>query len=346
MKKFLMLFIIITAFLQCSCAYAKAVKDYVVKNKLFSITIPKDLRGTYVVKKCKDKISIYHKESKKAGFGGFAFAIKAYENPSDHAVLPGSRKIGELTDKKGTLYDMVLKHPTDVQHDYTKNPQAPESFMKLYNLGKNVEIQGVKDASYFKNQGMKGQDLYKDILAKHITAINKKWNSEKLEKENMSYMYNVLRQDKNENILDKIGYIYYDVNSDGIEELFIGEIAQGDWKGVIYDIYTMVNRKPVHVVSGGERDRYYVCDEVFLCNEYSSGAQESGVSVYSLEENSTVLFPQVKFKYDAYENPDKPWFISYSDEKWENVSEYRYNERISTFSTYLRFDYIPLSKLK
>lgn len=310
-------------------------KNLVIKSKLFSITIPAEMKGTYIVKKEKDKISIYHKDSKKAGFGGFAFGIKAYKNPADHAVLPGSRKLGELKDKRGNLYDIVLKHPTDVQYDYTKSSEAPETFKFLYNLGENVNIQGIKGATYFKNQGMKGKDLYNNILEKHKTALVEKWNSSKLEKENMSYMYNIIPQ-------DKIGYAYYDINADGIDELVIGEIAEGNWKGVIYDIYTMVDRSPKHVISGGQRNRYYICDGTFVCREYSSGALESGVDVYNLVENSIELFPQVSFKYDEYENSKNPYFISYSDEKWENYPPKEFQERKKVFEKYERFDFTPL----
>ncbi len=324
-------------------------KDIIIKNKLFSITLPNEFKNKYYVKVSKDKISIFHKESKKAGFGGFAFGIKAYKNPSDHAVLPGSKKLGELTDKNGQVYDIVLKHPTDVQYDYTKGTEPPKDFKNLYNHGENVDIVGVRGAKYHKQKGTKGKDLYNKILEKHLTAINERWDSNKLEQENMSYMYNVINQTNN-NPLDKIGYAYYDVNVDGIEELLIGEIAEGEWKGVIYDIYTMVNRKPAHVISGGERDRYYVCDDSFICNEYSSGAEESGLIVYNLVENSTELFPQVGFKYDSYTNKKNPWFLSYStnisDDKWENVSQKTYEERKSTFDKYERFNFIPFSTLE
>ena len=68
--------------------------------------------------------------------------------------------------------------------------------------------------------------------------INEKWNSVKLENEDMSYMYKVLAQGK-KNVFDRVGYIYFDVNADGIDELLIGEIADGEWKGIIYDIYTI-----------------------------------------------------------------------------------------------------------
>ena len=144
--------------------------DTTFQNKLFSITLPEELNGSYEIKKEKDKISVFHKESKKAGFGGFAFGIKAYKNPADHAILPGGKKIGELT-SKGILYDIVLKYPTDVQFDYTKSPKAPESYKLLYDLGEVINIQGINGSTYHKNQGMKGETLYKDILEKHITAI-------------------------------------------------------------------------------------------------------------------------------------------------------------------------------
>lgn len=320
---------------------------YTDKRKLFSVTIPKELSGFYEVKSEKNKISVFHKDSKKNGFGGFVFGIKSYRNPADHANLPGGKKIGELSDKRGHLYDIVLKYPTDVQYDYTKNSNAPESYKLLYDLGEVVNIQGVKGSTYFKNRGIKGAELYSDVLKKHITAINEKWDSIKLELENMSYMYNVIAE-TGENPLNKIGYFYYDINGDGIDELLIGEITSGNWKGVIYDIYTMVNREPKHVISGGSRNRFYVCDKSFICNEYSSGAMESGVSVYILVENSTELFPQVSFKYDGYSNTKSPWFLSYGSEmnedKWENVSEEKYLERKKVFEEYERFIFTPLNK--
>ena len=148
--------------------------------------------------------------------------------------------------------------------------------------------------------------------------------------------------------MNKVGFTYYDLNGDGIAELLIGEISKGAWKGVVYDIYTMVNRKPKHVISGSARDRYFACDGTFVCNEYSGGAGLSGVNVYNLVENSTELFPQVFFKYDSYTNKKKPYFISYGtpkDEKWENVDAKTYKDRNKVFERYERFDFVPLSKI-
>ncbi len=342
-----LILLIMGTFISVSFASEQASNNtIIISNKYFSISLPSNVKKEFSVKKKKNGIFIYDKTSAKAGFGGFAFGVKPYEKPSEHSMMPGGRKIGELVDKKGTIYDMVLIQPTDVQYDYVNG--MSESYGILYNAGETINktISGTKNAKYYNARGMKGNDLYKKVLDKHIKAIKEKWASEKLEQENMSYMYNVLAQ-SNENILDKIGYAYYDSNGDGIEELFIGEIAQGQWKGVAYDIYTMVDRKPVHVVSGGARDRYFACDNAFICNEYSGGANESGTLVYILVENSTELYPQVGFKYDGYENPKNPYFLSYNFTKnvWENVPLSTFNERKSVFEKYERFEYTPFSTL-
>ena len=318
-------------------------KDSLIKNSLFSISIPQELKGFYKVRKRKGAILIYDKLSEKEGFGGFAFGLKAYLKQSDYANAFGVQKIGEITDKKGRLYDMVLIQPTDVQYNYTK--KIPDSYDILYHLADYANIQGVNGSIYAKNKGMKGEDLYGEIIKKHIQAIKEKWNSTKLEKEDMSYMYNVLAQ-THKNVFNKIGYAYKDINADGIEELLIGEIAEKNLKGVVYDIYTMVNRKPAHVVSGGARDRYFACDGSFVCREYSSGALENGLLTYVLINNSTELFPQVGFKYDGYENRKNPWFISYNFDKdeWENVSKKTFDDRIKVFKKYERFNFKPLNK--
>ena len=322
----------------------------IIKNDIFSLSFPKNVEGTYSSDIQKDSILIYHEKSRLQGFGGFAFGIKIYKNPSDYAEMPGSKKIGELTDINGELYDVVLLHPTDVQYDYTENSEAPHTFKVLYNLyeSNNLVIKGVNGTIFFKDQGTKGSVLYKDILKKHIKAVNEKWDKDKLESQKMSYMYDTISSFNNDTSLSRIGYIYYDVNVDGIEELIVGEIAEKEWKGIIYDIYTVVDRKVQHVISGGDRNRFFVCDGSLICNEYSNSAYESGLITYALIENSVELLTQISFKYDENKNSKKPYFIRYAsaDNEWENVSEEVFKERKSIFNKYERFDYIPLSSYK
>lgn len=192
-KRFVLSLVLIISFISTNSVFAKAIQeDIKISNKNFSITLPYDAKILYYVKKKNNGIYIYDKASKKAGFGGFAFGVQMYKNPSEHAMMPGGRKLGELKDKKGILYDIVLVQPTDVQYDYVH--ENKDDYMKLYKLGDTIEdkITGKNGAKYFHNQGMKGEDLYKEILNKHVQAVKEKWNSTKLENENISYMYNVL----------------------------------------------------------------------------------------------------------------------------------------------------------
>ena len=50
-------------------------------------------------------------------------------------------------------------------------------------------------------------------------------------------------------------------------------------------------------------------------------------NVYDISPNTTELVLQWETKYDAYENEEQPWFISYDGEEWESATEEEYTER-------------------
>ncbi|MBQ8076631.1 MAG: hypothetical protein IJ237_11705 [Oscillospiraceae bacterium] len=316
-------------------------------NGFFTLTIPEELSALCEVEVRENGIHVYHAASKEADCGGYAFGLDLFAEPSDHAGMPGGQKIGELTTADDVLYDIVLSYPTDVQYDFSSE-KSIEDYRKIYDAAEEIAKSaiGVGGTSFVYGAGTKGADLYSEVLQKHVQAITEQWDSGRLEQENMSFMYNLLRMGEGD-ALDRAGYIFCDINADGIDELLIGEIAEGEWKGIIYDIYTMVDRAPAHVVSGWDRNRYFFVKNTFLCNEYSSGAIESGWIVYDLAANSTELWPQVGFKLDGYENPDQPWFLAYgqeiNDNEWENVTEDLWTERKAVFEEYERFDFSPLS---
>ena len=315
-------------------------------NDLFSITMPEETVGTYETDISESRITVYDKASKDAGFGGYAFDVAAYKNPDEYAGGM-DKKIGEFTSADGTLYDIVVQYPSDVQYDYvTYADKMPESYERLYRGAEDIlkTLTGTDGSgSFIWGAGTKGEELYGDVLAKYVQALKEKWDAQRLEKEDMSSMYYSIATEGGD-VFDRVGYAYYDANYDGIEELFIGEIAEGDWKGTVYDIYTMVDREPAHVVSGWNRSRWYALSGGTIVNEYSEGAALSGLDIYDIEPNTANLLGQLKFKTDGYENEEQPWFISYDDgETWEPMTEEEYEERISNFSDYMRFDFAPFA---
>ena len=322
---------------------------------LFSVTVPGELAGTYEAETDGNVFRLYDSAEKEAGFGGAVFSLSAYAEPDEYAGWPGAEKVGELTAADGTLYDVVLTYPTEVQWDYTgEDPtKAPEAYAALYDAAEGIaeHLIPAEGGDYGFGAGCRGEGMYDEVLKKHISAIEEEWDANRLEEEEMSPMYCAIAADADSpgEVLDRVGYIYDDVDLDGIDELLIGEIAEGEWKGVIYDMYSMVNREPVHVVSGWDRNRYYVSG-CFLCNEFSGGAGLSGLRVYAPVANEGRLFPQVSFKYDAYGNEGEPWFVSFStddeeDEAWESMPEDEWTVFRARFEDYRRYDYIPLSSL-
>ena len=329
-------------------AAEEIAEDGVFANELYTFTIPAYYFGRYEVEYGEDfnSISVYDKQAKDAGAGGFAFGFAAYENPADHAFLPGGYKAGELRMKDGTIYDIELLHPTDVQWDLESDSA---DYMELYDAGEEVlkSLTAVGDGQFVIGGGTKGDELYPEILAKHVAAIEEEWDAAKLAEEGMSPMYYAMSIDGRGDVFDRIGYAYKDLNQDGIDELLIGEIADDERKGIIYDLYTMADRAPVHCVSGTGRERYYAGDISLLYQEYSDGPDVSGLRVYDVLENSGELYPQIDLKTDSYENPKQPWFVCFAgDDGFENISEEEWNNFADNFKDYYRAEYTPLSKVR
>lgn len=331
-----------------------------LSNSVFSIKFPDRFEGMYLTKVVKgeksadDFIEVYDKAVRDSGYNGLLFAICVYSNPADWAGGP-FEKVGELKVADGKIYDVLIGYPTEAQCGYDETTgemlKEPDSYKEMYDaryeIAQSVESLSGEKVSY--GSGKKGEDLYKDVLAKHLKALDESWDSTKLEEENMSPMYNVIKA-SGEDVLAKVGFAYHDVDKDGVDELLVGELADGDYKGVIYDIYTMVDRKPAHVVSGWDRNRYFAIESGMLCNEWSDSAFSSGYTIADIAGNSTELNFQLALKYDTSEDETKPWYIAYSkngDEyEFEAISEEQFNDMLSRFNKYIRFDYTPFSTLK
>ena len=315
-------------------------------NEIFDITMPKELDGTYVIESRRNGYIVYDREAKDAGYGGYAFSVYAYEEPSDYAGGM-DKKLGEIRDGEDTLYDVVIEYPSDVQYDYTKYTEdMPDTYKALYDGAEDI-IKTLKPAKgeFVFGAGCNGEDMYSDVIKKYVTAVKEKWDSNRLESEDMSPEYNAINVATGGDGLDTVGYAYCDVNNDGIDELLIGEIAEGDLKGTVYDIYTMVDREPEHVLSGSGRDRYYALEYGMICNERSGGAEDSEWQSYDIEPNSTNLLIQLGVKKDGYEDKDNPWFVNFgsTEDDWESISEEEFEEYRSRFD-YIRLDFTPLSK--
>ena len=342
-KKFIaFLFIFALAMATYSMALAKNGSSSEISNGYFSFTMPQKTEGTYIVKKQKNSIRIIEKTSAKLKEGGFAFGLHIFKNPAEYADFKEYRKIGELTDKKGVLYDVVMERP--VENTYADEEKAVEDFLRLCDSANNIEIKGIKGSTYYTHQGLKGADLYKDVLKKYKQAIKEHWNYTRLKQENIGSISNLLLENKKVS-MDKVGYAFQDINSDGVDELFIGEISKSN--GTIYNVYTISDRKPAYVTGVHyPEDKLFVCNDNFLCKESHIAIDKDILVVLTLNRNSNKLKRQIEYMYNAMLSQANPWFMRFSlDDEYEKISEKEYKQGRHVFHNYKKFNYTPLSKV-
>ena len=312
-----------------------------VSNGYFSFTMPNDTKDIYTASKTGNKISIFEKNSQKIGAGGFAFSLEIYKNPGDYVQEEDTRKIGELVDKKGNIYDMVLIKPTAMRYGGGENAEA--NYNRLYEVANNVEIKGINGNKYIKGQGTKGENLYGEILNMHQNTIKNKWGYSEYVESGLGPKYALWL---NKDLPKKIGYAYYDINNDGIDELLIGEIAKGKLKGNIFNVYTMVDRKPVRILSASVNSKYFVCSNRCLCRETATASKDKFFDVFFLKKNSSKITILYKYMYSADSDKNNHWQKGHTAQgEWKNISKENYNKEINGYTnSYKRFDFDRLIK--
>ncbi|WOO35267.1 M56 family metallopeptidase [Anaerocolumna sp. AGMB13020] len=109
---------------------------------------------------------------------------------------------------------------------------------------------------------------------------------------------------------ETLGYLIKDIDGNGVDELIFGANTDGwdngDWDGLIYDIYTLVNGNVFHVLDGWERNRYYFCENGYIANESSSSAFESTYSYYTYSGTELSMVESVL--YYSRRDEEHPWF--------------------------------------
>ncbi len=179
--------------------------------------------------------------------------------------------------------------------------------------------------------------IYQETLRTLAVSLNEGADANKLEELGYAPDYYGIYQSAVG--LAGIGYAVKDIGGDSNGELFIGDMATG----AIYDIFGAIDGKAVHVVSGGARDRYYVMSNLWICNEYSGGANESGWTVYTYSGHTPDMTYQYGYKYDGYENEKNPWFTTDRNNEWVTISEQEFNDAMELSMQRLELDFKPLS---
>lgn len=107
------------------------------------------------------------------------------------------------------------------------------------------------------------------------------------------------------------GYIKKDLDGDGNDELLLGSTINESGEIVIYDIFTIKDSKPKHVVSDSERARYYLCKDGMVAMEGSGGAAYSNWTYYEYK-NGELKVKETVFTDDSI--PGQTYYYSKDSE--------------------------------
>ena len=232
------------------------------------------------------------------------------ENPSNESVQTEEKSkedaetVEEVTDAE------VTENVTDVEN--TKDVTGAEVTEDV------TDVENTKDVTDVKNEEASDngkENVYKEQMDLVYQALSQKWSIDKYFENQIS---SLISNHYEGNALDNVGYALKDLDGDGKEELLISAVSKDSSGGMLYDVYSAPNGTVVHVLSGHERNRYYLqwLEEgaYMIANEASNSAFNSAWYYYSLIDGQLELMQGIIFNAEANEN--NPWFMTY-DEDWD-----------------------------
>ena len=124
--------------------------------------------------------------------------------------------------------------------------------------------------------------------------------------------------------LAHIGYVFYDVDGNGTEELIIADMLDGDggpWDNRILLMYSLADDKPALLIDGWARNRYYLLNDGTIYHEGSSGAAYSVFATFRMAEDGISLEVIDYYSSGYYGDSKWGWFHSTTGVTTEDESE-------------------------
>ena len=233
---------------------------------------------------------------------------------TDVLIAVGQSNSLVLTDTGDSVVVIVVMNATT--GDTQTGKAALEAFANTFDLSlaprtRNAPVETTAPTE----SGTAIPEAYQPVIAKYVTALTEHWGGEACSNADISLLVSYATSPS------ELGYALLDLDNDGTDELVIANDAE---RQVIYDLYSLVDGKLVHVFTGWDRNSYELREGYRILNIGSNGAASADYVYCHLSNGQLVTDSLIRF--DAATDPDHPWFRGTGENDLAPITDENWSE--------------------
>ena len=233
---------------------------------------------------------------------------------TDVLIAVGQNNSLVLTDTGDSVVVIVVMNATT--GDTQTGKATLEAFANTFDLSlaprtRNAPVETTAPTE----SGTAIPEAYQPVIAKYVTALTEHWGGEACSNADISILVSYVTSPS------ELGYALLDLDNDGTDELIIANDAE---RQVIYDLYSLVDGKLVHVFTGWDRNSYELREGFRILNIGSNGAASADYVYCHLSNGQLVTDSLIRF--DAATDPDHPWFRGTGENDLAPITDENWSE--------------------
>lgn len=233
---------------------------------------------------------------------------------TDVLIAVGQSNSLVLTDTGDSVVVIVVMNATT--GDTQTGKAALEAFANTFDLSLAPRTQNAPvETTAPTENGTAIPEAYQPVIAKYVTALTEHWGGEACSNADISLLVSYATSPS------ELGYALLDLDNDGTDELVIANNAE---RQVIYDLYSLVDGKLVHVFTGWDRNSYELREGFRILNIGSNGAASADYVYCHLSNGQLVTDSLIRF--DAATDPDHPWFRGTGENDLAPITDENWSE--------------------
>lgn len=233
---------------------------------------------------------------------------------TDVLIAVGQNNSLVLTDTGDSVVVIVVMNATT--GDTQTGKAALEAFANTFDLSLAPRTQNTPvETTAPTESGTAIPEAYQPVIAKYVTALTEHWGGEACSNADISLLVSYVTSPS------ELGYALLDLDNDGTDELIIANDAE---RQVIYDLYSLVDGKLVHVFTGWDRNSYELREGYRILNIGSNGAASADYVYCHLSNGQLVTDSLIRF--DAATDPDHPWFRGTGENDLAPITDENWSE--------------------